>query len=53
MRVNLPLRYEQLRNGIRNEIDGLATRLKPLVLMRTGKVMETRANGLLEGDKKQ
>jgi hypothetical protein len=52
MPVNLPLLYEQLRAGIRNEVDGFARRLKPLVLMRTGKVMETRFNGLL-GDKKQ
>ena len=40
MRLNLPLLYEQLRAGIRNEVDGLARRLKPLVFMRTGKVIE-------------
>ena len=52
MRVNLPLLYEQLRAGIRNEVDGLAKRLKPLVfMMRAGNLMETRFNGLSEGDK--
>jgi hypothetical protein len=53
MRVNLPLLYEQRRAGIRNELDGLARRLKPLMLMRPGNMRETRFNGLLEGDKKQ
>jgi hypothetical protein len=53
IRINLPLLYEQLRAGIRNEVDGLARRLKPVVLMRTGNVMETRFNGLSQGDKKQ
>src|SRR3954447_5164056 len=53
MPVNLPLLYEQLRAGIRNEVDGFARRLKPVVLMRTGNVMETRFNGLSQGDKKQ
>jgi len=42
MRVNLPLLYEQLPAGIRNEVDGLAKRLKPLVfMMRARNVMET------------
>ena len=40
MRVNLPVLYEQLRAGIRNEVDGLA-----------GNVMDTRFNGVSEGDK--
>jgi len=53
MRVNLPLLYEQRRAGIRNEVDALARRLKPLMLMRPGNMRETRFNGLLEGDKKQ
>ena len=54
MRVNLPLLYEQLRAGIRNEVDGLARRLKPTdVLMRPGNLRETRFNGLFEGDKNQ
>ena len=52
MRVNLPLLYEQLRAGIRNEVDGLAKRLKALVfMMRARNVMETRFNGVSEGDK--
>jgi len=54
MRVNLPLLYEQLRSGIRNEVDGLARRLTPFVFMMwTDNVMETRFKGFSEGDKNQ
>jgi hypothetical protein len=53
MRLNLPLLYEQLRAGIRNEVDGLARRLSRWCFDATGNVMETRFNGLSEGDKNQ
>ena len=53
MRVNLPLLYEQLRAGIRNEVDGLAKRLKAFLvfMMRARNVTETRFNSVSEGDK--
>jgi hypothetical protein len=43
----LPLLYEQLRAGIRNEVDGLARRLKPRFVFMT----ETRFKGFAEGEK--
>jgi hypothetical protein len=43
----LPLLYEQFRAGIRNEVDGLARRLKPWFVFMT----ETRLRGCSEGEK--